>query len=198
MAGQQRGEETRERILAAGLEAFARHGYAAASVAEICAGAGVTKGAFYHHFQSKQALFLEMLERWLGGIDGQLRAARGGEGDVARDLQRMTAMIQQVFAQADGGLSILIEFLAEAGHSPTVWQATVVPLRKYRAFFAQMIREGTGQGGLRAVDAELAGNVLMSFAIGLLALGLLDPEGEDWGQVARRGMDILLDGLRCE
>jgi AcrR family transcriptional regulator len=62
---QQRGEETRSHILDVAGELFAERGYDATSVAGICARAGVTKGAFYHHFKSKQAVFLELRDRWL-------------------------------------------------------------------------------------------------------------------------------------
>ncbi len=65
---QARSEETRTHILEAALRRFANHGYSAASVDEICAEAGVSKGAFYHHFPSKQALFLELLNEWLDKI----------------------------------------------------------------------------------------------------------------------------------
>jgi len=74
MTTQQRGEETRKRLLDAAQEAFALYGYDGTSVAEICRRTGVTKGAFYHHFPSKQDVFLELLERWLEGVNAQLAA----------------------------------------------------------------------------------------------------------------------------
>lgn len=58
---QTRSEETRARILQAALTLFARLGYEAASVEDICVEAGVSKGAFYHHFPTKQAVFLQLL-----------------------------------------------------------------------------------------------------------------------------------------
>lgn len=70
------------------------------------------------------------------------------------------------------------------------------PLRQYRACFAELPREGIEEGSLQAVDSSLASSVLLSFATGLLALGLLDPEGEDWGDEAKGGIGLLLDGLR--
>jgi AcrR family transcriptional regulator len=107
----------------------------------------------------------------------------------------MTAMVRQVFQEAGGKLPIFLEFLTKAGHSPAVWEATVAPFRKYHRFFAQMIDEGMAEGSLRAVDADVASHVLLAFAVGLLALGLLDPPGADWGLVAEDGMKMLLGGL---
>jgi AcrR family transcriptional regulator len=179
MTAQQRGEETRTRILDAATEAFARYGYDAPGVAEICRRAGVTKGGFYHHFPSKQDVFLEMLERWLDGIDQQLEAMRSGEETVPEELLAMTAMVPTVFQDAGGRLALFLEFLTKAGHSPVVWQATVAPFRRYHAFFARMIEGGIEGGSLRPVEPDLA-------------IGLLDPHGADWGRVAQEGMGILL------
>jgi AcrR family transcriptional regulator len=195
MPAQSRGEETRTRILEAATEAFARYGYDATGVAEICRRAGVTKGGFYHHFPSKQAVFLEMLEQWLVGIDDGLEVAEAGGQNVPEKLLGMTAMIHSVFKEAGGGLPIFLEFLTKAAHSPVVWQATVAPFRKYHAFFAQMVQDGIDEGSLRSVNPDLASNLLLSFAVGLLALGLLDPHGANWGEVAQEGMGMLLEGI---
>jgi AcrR family transcriptional regulator len=195
MVVQQRAEETRTRILDAAFEAFARYGYDGTSVSEICRRASVTKGGFYHHFPSKQAVFLELLERWLEGIDSGLELLRSGAKTVPEELLRMTAMVRRVFQDAAGKLPIFLEFMAKAGQSPVVWQATVAPFRKYEAFFTRMIQEGIDEGSLSPVDPELATHVLLSFALGLLALGLLDPHGADWGGVAQEGMQVLLKGL---
>ncbi len=48
--------DARTRLLDAALHVIRDHGYAATSVDEICRAAGVTKGAFFHHFPSKEAL----------------------------------------------------------------------------------------------------------------------------------------------
>lgn len=198
MPVQQRGEETRTRILDVAQEAFARYGYDATGVAEICRRAGVTKGGFYHHFPSKQDVFLEMLQRWLEGLDQQLEAMRSDDETVPQELQAMTAMVPAVFQDAGGRLSLFLEFLIKAGRSPAVWQATVAPFRKYHAFFAEMIGDGVREGSLRDVEPELASHLLLAFAVGLLAIGLLDPYGADWGQVAQEGIGILLAGMGSE
>jgi len=195
MGTQRRGEETRSRILEASAESFARYGYDGTAVAEICRRARVTKGAFYHHFPSKQAVFLELLEQWLVGLDAQLEAARAGAATVPQQFLHMAGLVQLVFQIADGKLPIFLEFWTKAGHSPAIWQATIAPYRKYRAFIARMVEAGITEGTLRPIDAEKAAQVIVSLAVGVLLQGLLDPQGADWGQMAEDGVRMLLEGL---
>ena len=55
--------DTGERILLTSLELFAQKGYAAASVSDIAGALGITKGALYRHFRSKEAIFEAILAR---------------------------------------------------------------------------------------------------------------------------------------
>jgi TetR/AcrR family transcriptional repressor of nem operon len=54
----------RAKILAAALGVIRTKGYAATSVDDLCAAAGVTKGAFFHHFKSKEDLAVAAAEFW--------------------------------------------------------------------------------------------------------------------------------------
>jgi TetR/AcrR family transcriptional repressor of nem operon len=54
----------RPRLLEAALELIRKQGYASTSVDELCARAGVTKGAFFHHFPSKDALAVAAAGHW--------------------------------------------------------------------------------------------------------------------------------------
>ncbi len=196
MKTQERAERTRERILDAALAEFARHGYDATGVAEICAAAGVTKGAFYHHFASKQALFLELLNAWLQTLDKQLLEANGATESFPVRLQGMAQTAQQVFEDVQGQVPMFLEFWAQAARDPVTWQATIAPYRRYRSWFAEMVGEGIADGSLRPVDPAAAAQVIVALAVGLVLQGLLDPEGADWGRAATDGVQILLDGLR--
>jgi len=59
---QQRSEETRTKIMDSAIKLFSTRGFNTASVDDICEEAGISKGAFYHHFESKQALILALLD----------------------------------------------------------------------------------------------------------------------------------------
>jgi TetR/AcrR family transcriptional repressor of nem operon len=54
----------REKLIAAAIATVRYKGFSATSVDEICAGAGVTKGAFFHHFASKEALAVAAAGAW--------------------------------------------------------------------------------------------------------------------------------------
>lgn len=54
----------RENLLDASFRLVRERGYSGTSVDELCAAAGVSKGAFFHHFESKDALAVAALDRW--------------------------------------------------------------------------------------------------------------------------------------
>lgn len=67
-------EETRNRLLETALELIWQSNYNSVGVNEICKQAGVTKGGFYHHFESKAHLFCAASEHYWEGIKRDLDA----------------------------------------------------------------------------------------------------------------------------
>ncbi|MDH7490531.1 MAG: TetR/AcrR family transcriptional regulator [Anaerolineae bacterium] len=194
---QQRAEETRARILNAAADCFAQHGYEAASVAEICERAGVSKGAFYHHFPSKQDLFMALLNDWLEGLDAGLRAVQVQAANVPQALRDMAGMVGFVLSSAGERLPMFLEFWTQAARDPDVWAATIAPYRRYREFFVQLVRAGVAEGSLRPVDAEVAAQVIVSLAVGTILQGLLDSSGADWDRSLRQGIDMILESMEA-
>lgn len=67
----QQAKETEQRILQAALTLMREHGFEKVSVRDICAQAGITTGAFYHHFPSKEAL----IAKGFGALDHYMSQA---------------------------------------------------------------------------------------------------------------------------
>src|SRR6516162_10727326 len=60
-------EQVRQRIIQSALLLFNRHGFTAASIDDIMAGAGMTRGGFYSYFQSKSELYAEAISCFVTG-----------------------------------------------------------------------------------------------------------------------------------
>jgi AcrR family transcriptional regulator len=192
---QKRSVETKDKILKAAQDLFSRSGFESASVSEICQSAGVSKGAFYHHFPSKQSVFMELLADWLRGLDKALEDLRGNQPEVPQSLIQMADILPGIAKAAEGHLPIFLEFWVHASRDPALWKAAIAPYQKYRDFFIQMMGEGMATGSISAADKETAALAVMSLAIGLLLQGIVDPHGSDWNTVGPESIRMLIDGM---
>ena len=195
MKQQDRATHTKESILKAAEHLFAVQGYEATSVSMICDAAGVSKGAFYHHYKTKQSVFLELMQRWLKDLDEQLVLINESTDDVKDGLLSMGEIVGHVLDVGGPQLPIFLEFLSRAIRDPAVWEATVEPFQRYRDFFAVHIQRGIDEESFREIAPQYAARVIIALAVGMLVQGLLDPDGEDWRDVTQEALQLLLHGM---
>lgn len=89
--------ETREKLYDAAQELMLEKGYPATTVDEICAHAGVTKGSFFHYFQSKDHLARELLERYIA----RRMAEQAGLRAEPDPLRRLYGHLDDLIRRAD-------------------------------------------------------------------------------------------------
>ena len=77
--------QRREQILTAATEAFARSGFAATSLEDIAAEAGITRVILYRHFDSKTDLYQAVLDRMCARLDAHVEEPAGGFTDASID-----------------------------------------------------------------------------------------------------------------
>jgi AcrR family transcriptional regulator len=190
---QQRSEETRAKIMEAAIKLFSTRGYNKASVDDICEEAGISKGAFYHHFKTKQALFLALLDGWLQFVDNAIESTK--DETVPETFMQMTQAFPYVFETAGENLPMFLEFWLQASRDKNIWEAGIAPYRRYHGYFTTLIKKGVEEGSFVEVDPELASRMITSTAMGLLLQSLLDPKGADWEKVARESTNMLVSSL---
>jgi AcrR family transcriptional regulator len=91
---------TRDRILSAAIDLFATQGYDATSVAQVIERAGLTKGGFYHHFASKDALLYE--------VYGDL---------ITRQLEHMDAILARRLPAAETLRALIVDLVESTAAS---------------------------------------------------------------------------------
>ncbi len=199
MAHQPRAEETKAKILAAAATCFARSGYDAASISTICTEAGVTKGAFYYHFASKQTIFLELINSWLVGLDQSFADIRHKTDTVPDSLAEMAKTLGQVFDQSLEYMPIFLEFWLHSIREPQIWSLMIQPYRRYQNYFTELMQTGIQEGSFRPHAANTSSRALISMAIGLVLTGLMDPQQQpNWEASVQAGVQVFLEGIRQE
>lgn len=169
---------TRERLLTAAEDVFARKGYAAASVEEIAASAGYTIGALYAHFSSKQQLFLELLSarraRRTSRIVDALRAAAAEGHNPAEALPSLLAE----FTQRESTDSALqTEFWLYAVRNPETRAALAAQigarLDALEPIFVDLLADRRADPNISPRDVTV---VVLALVQGLLRQRRIDPE----------------------
>lgn len=142
-------ERTREKILAFASAEFAARGYDGARVDAIVERCGISKNLLYHYFDSKEALFIRVMERAYAAMrDRQNRVLLGGDDPVA-DMRTLVVAMVQHFAEVPDLIALLAtENIHQAQHiaKSEAIQAMYNPLR---ATLRRLVREGQERGLFR-------------------------------------------------
>lgn len=105
----ERSETTRTALLDAAWALFAERGYAATSTPEVCAAAGITRGALYHHFTDKADLFRAVLAREAEAVQAEVEAAAPASASPREQLLRGSDAYLQAMTQRGRTRLLLME-----------------------------------------------------------------------------------------
>ena len=175
-----RREVTVERLLDAALDTFAEQGFAAASVEDVCSRGGLTRGAFYSSFRSKDELFAALMQR---EVERDLARAAGMLTGLAEEPDPVTAAVDRSLALFRVGrvwTLVTTEYVLHAARHPEAAQV----LRHYRQEMqdrlVELITPALAEAGLhlRVPAAELMRAVFALHA-GMTVLSLTDPAEAD-------------------
>lgn len=191
----EKGIKSKKKLLKSAQKCFAKYGYDATGVAKICEHAGLSKGAFYHHFSSKQGLFLEMMDLWLKILDRYIDNIKKDSKSIPELVMNIASKARPIFLEAEGQLPIFIELWMKASRDKKLRKITIVSYKKYLKFFREIIDEGIRKGSIRKVDPDIISRMIVAVAVGLMMQGLLDPVGADWDRVAKESTEVVVRGL---
>ena len=157
MKREEKNALSRQRILEAALEEFSQKGYEAASLNNVCAEKGISKGIIYHHFKDKDALFLLCVEDCFTQVSAYLQeTAEALSGTAQEKLAAYFDARLRFFALHPVYLGIF----AEAAFNPPAALAEEIARRR-QAFDRLNADVLTGVLGKASLRAELSAETVV-------------------------------------
>lgn len=193
---QARAEETRIRILDAGRVCFSLSGYDATSVSDVCQEAGITKGAFYYHFESKLSLFLELQNQWFSQFDMVLRMSAETRQTGKERLLSLQEFSREIFTGAGNYAPLLFEFWVQSTRIPPVQKKSAESFKRHVDMLNRLIVEGQADGSIKAGDPERTSQMLFGMVMGLIMLALMEPQRTDWGETIYESIKVFIQHLQ--
>jgi AcrR family transcriptional regulator len=163
----ERRARTRAALLRAAGSVFAEQGFHQATLEAVAAAAGVSKGALYHHFPSKEQLFLALLEDRLGAGISDIEAVVAERGFDSPDLGAATETFLRRINRDPRWLPLLLEFLAYGTRDPTAKAAIT-------EHFLRPAREAVARTKRRLGIPEIEGALLSPDELGLVLAALVN------------------------
>jgi len=169
--------QTRERLLAAARNVFARRGFHGASVEEIAAEAGFSTGALYSNFEGKEDLFLALMDRETDAHAAAIAAAVRQRPSVA---ERATGGADLWMAMIDREPDLhmlMMEFWAYGVRDPDIRPKMAERLAQMRELLTRLIVEAAREFDLElALPAEQLAIAIDGLADGMARQKLADPD----------------------
>ncbi len=108
-SNKQRSDETRAQLIAAARELFLTKGYADTGTPEIVASAQVTRGALYHHFNGKQALFFSVVLQAADEVASAIHSESSGAGSALENILSGANAYFSAMAEQDRAQLLLLQ-----------------------------------------------------------------------------------------
>ncbi|MBD8262488.1 MULTISPECIES: TetR/AcrR family transcriptional regulator [Pantoea] len=153
-------EENRAKLIAAARTAFAEKGFAAASMDELTASVGLTRGALYHNFGDKKGLLAAVVAQVDGDMAQQAKAAASGVSDAWEKLVAEGIAYIRMAMDAEVQRIVLRDGPAFLG-DPSQWPSQNSCLEATRETITRLIDSGI----MKPVDADAAAHLLNSAAL---------------------------------
>lgn len=193
----ERSKDRRDSILNAASSAFARHGFAATSISEIAALAGVSDGLVYKYFSNKRDLLDCALKAFYERVIADLeREVHVGTTFVAR-LRNLVRTHLGVFANDPGLCRLFISEVRVASDYP----GSPIQLlnKRYSAILVRLVREGIASREVReGIDPRLVRDILFGAIEHVAWRRITTQSNLDFDRIANQIADVVVSGIASE
>ena len=192
-------ELTRQLIIDKALPIFNTKGYAAASISDITAATGITKGAIYGNFKNKDEVAVAAFEYAMERILEKLRASIKQAGNAPDKLRAIVNYYQEYVLNppVKGGCPVLNTSVEADDNHPLLRTKVVRFIGLVKDSLKQIIYRGVAEQQLKA-DIDVEGFATFMFATieGAIMLSRVEGDGFSYTHV-KRHLDVLITEISC-
>jgi len=185
--------ERRQQLIDAARRCVGDRGFQSLTVDDVCAEAGVSKGAFYVYFDQKQDLLLALLDDEAARIEDVMQHLERSHLSGLERLRRFAREMVRL-GEDPARLQIRGDMWAEMSSSPDVRERWAAVVRERRDALRGWIEESQASGELAPIPANALAAILLALGDGLLLHAGLDPTGFRWVNVGK-ALDAMFDGI---
>jgi AcrR family transcriptional regulator len=188
----------RDRIVDKSIKLFLKTSFKATSIQHITDSLGITKGAFYWHFKSKDELLLTIIEKYSNDFLERLYAhMEVFQGDFIKRFREYHKYINE-YAREHGEFCVLfVTLAAEMAGSRTEGERRIKGVyKKYHDFISSLLISGKKEGFFPAeYDVALNAHIIIAIHSGILLQWHMNKREIDGPTLARTYRDIILYGM---
>ena len=184
----------RQCILAQAQRLFFAHGYNGVSVRDIVQACGLSNGALYYHFGSKQNLFIQVFKEYVARATRQLQQAGAGQGPCRERLAGMADAYAQFILESRSEMQMLHRDLAHCAKEE-VQGLLPGAMRQIPSLFATVLEEGIAAGEIRPLDAQRVSFLLLGMVNSLTARRMFGPTARSLSEDIDLAINILFEGI---
>jgi AcrR family transcriptional regulator len=171
-----RRAQTRQRLLEAAREVFAREGFGRSTVEQVCEAAGFTRGAFYSNFTSLDELFLEMWAQESATLLSRLDGVSADDVPQLKDVRSGVERVLEALPIDTEWFQITAEFTAHAVRTPGLAQVMAQREDAIQQALFPVIDRLLAQIGRRVTDRVALGRSLVAAYDGTLTQLAIEPD----------------------
>jgi AcrR family transcriptional regulator len=187
--------ERRQQIVDAAWRCAAQRGFRDLTVDDVCAEAGVSKGAFYGYFEQKQDLLFALLADGVSVLDRELDRITVTSSS---GIERIRRFAQATLARGEDPALVQVraDLWAQLLTEDPVRHRLAELTQRRRELVRSWIEQGIADDELVEIPANALASLLLALADGLILHGALDPGAFRWPNI-RRAVDVLLEGIQA-
>jgi AcrR family transcriptional regulator len=189
----EKGKYSKKKILKSAQDSFRKHGIDNTTIDDICRNAGLTRGAFYHHFKSKNSLLAALYSNWtakFAEMPKKLDISEEEPVDIEEFFFKVFEYSKKIFNESKEELPLFLELNILALKDNNLKKYIINDQKNYLNFVTRILSRNKKiiNNNVKPEDAAI---IIFSLMIGLSIICLQNPGNTDWVNLAKNSIRLM-------